>query len=214
MPMPGLPGLRVLALRLGLAWVALAVVGFFAGSALIRTTLPLIAAVTSGLLPEMQCELALVEKPYTDQLQLTATNATPLLLAGAAMVPAGQQLAGSANVIHALVPLVILLSIVLGWPVSSLRQRLAIIVAGLAACALLLAATTPFQLAGHIEIGLQQLAARAGVDRAEPLTLTYMIFLESGGRWMLAVALAVLSVALGQLAGGGADPADSGASAG
>ncbi|MBT8447789.1 MAG: hypothetical protein KJO38_11595, partial [Gammaproteobacteria bacterium] len=98
-------------------------------------------------------------------------------------------------------------TIVLGWPAANLKQRLVMILAGIPAAALLLAVTTPFQLAGHVQIYLQQLAGQAGVARAEPLSLTYMIFLESGGRWMLAVALAVLCVGAGQLLPAGKRPA-------
>ena len=90
-----------------------------------------------------------------------------------------------------------LLYTVLGaWPQPDWRRRLVVMVAGVPAALLAVALTTPFLLAGKIEMLLQERSALAGIVRAEPAILRWMLFTEGGGRWLLAIVLALLVIAL------------------
>ena len=62
------------------------------------------------------------------------------------------------------------------------------------AAALSLLFTTPFLLVGKIETLLQEYAFNARVVRDEPLYLDWMLFTESGGRWLLPISLGLFCV--------------------
>ena len=127
---------------------------------------------------------------------LDARVARPLRLDAQHTIPTGQPLPSRANVIHALVPLVIFFCVVLAAPARNLYERgLPLALAFPIALAILLL-TTPFQLVGLIEMAIQQHASGLGLERAEPFTLRWMILLEGGGRWVLPSAAALLNVTL------------------
>jgi hypothetical protein len=90
--------------------------------------------------------------------------------------------------------MVIELSVLLVWPVNAWRERFLLLLLGLVTSMIVLAATAPFVLIGNLEIYLQEMAVQAQVKRPEPWTLTWMIFSEMGGRWLLPLVAAMLCI--------------------
>jgi len=89
----------------------------------------------------------------------------------------------------------VLMYTVLGaWPQPDWRRRMVVMLAGVPGALLALALTTPFLLAGKIEMLLLERAAAMGVPHAEPGLLRWMLFTEGGGRWLLAIVLALVII--------------------
>ena len=97
---------------------------------------------------------------------------------------------------HTLLPVVLLYTVLGAWPQPDWRRRMVVMLAGVPGALLALALTAPFLLAGKIEMLLQERAAAAGVPRAEPAILRWMLFTEGGGRWLLAIVLALVIIAV------------------
>jgi hypothetical protein len=118
----------------------------------------------------------------------------PVLLGEQQWLTAGQELTAGTHLMHTLVPMVIELSVLLVWPVNAWRERFLLLLLGLVTSMIVLAATAPFVLIGNLEIYLQEMAVQAQVKRPEPWTLTWMIFSEMGGRWLLPLVAAMLCI--------------------
>ena len=128
--------------------------------------------------------------------QRIAAWARTVALVASGILIAFQNANWSVLYFHAL----LLVFIAVGWAqlryatVGHSRVELALIMADLVLLAVAL--TTPFLLAGKIEMLLQERSALAGIVRAEPAILRWMLFTEGGGRWLLAIVLALLVIAL------------------
>lgn len=104
----------------------------------------------------------------------------------------------SVHVDHALVPLVLLLTAAASWPVAGRLEALLRMLFTAAALPIVLALTTPVLLAGRAQMSVVELALTQGASFQEPVLVTLLIFMESGGRWLLPLALAVAGVVLAQ----------------
>ncbi|MGR8921320.1 MAG: hypothetical protein ACU85V_17020 [Gammaproteobacteria bacterium] len=196
------------ALRLLLAWAAVSAVCAVAGEQLVAAMLPLLSLVTES-----------ASEHYTTSLRLTETDVATLEMRAAFSgleqslrplgVSFGTVVTASTNVAHVLVPVVILMTGVLAWPAAGWRQRAVLLTAALPAAVLAVALTTPFLLAGKVEIALQNAAAQARVARDAPFVLDWMLFTEAGGRWLVPLVLGCVCIALA----GALVPARSGTSA-
>jgi len=120
----------------------------------------------------------------------------PLHLTDGLAIPPGTELTAQTHLLHTLVPAVIELAAVFAWPVTRLPERLVGILLGLITAIAVIALTAPFVLIGTIEISLQEWVANSGGQRPEPWPLTWMLFCEMGGRWLLAVLAAAASIQL------------------
>ncbi len=144
--------------------------------------------------PRTTRHIEIVREGAQDQLLLDALVAHPIRLDAQRAIPTGQPVPSRANVIHALVPLVIFLCVIWAVPVRDVRERLWQLALALPVVLGVLALTTPFQLVGLIEMAIQQQAQQLGIERAPPFALLWMAALESGGRWVLPIAAALLNV--------------------
>jgi len=188
--------LRAAALRLCAAWVVCSALGFLFGDTLLRGATPLLSAAVHWIAPELQSSVSLIDDGRGGtQLLLDARTEQPLALGDGLVVPAGQALPSRANGVHVLVPLVILCSALFTLPARDRRERALLVASILPLGLAVLLVTAPFQLVGLIELALQDYASSHGVARADPLSLHWMLFLESGGRWVLPLLFAAVSYA-------------------
>ena len=86
------------------------------------------------------------------------------------------------------------MSLLAAWPWRRWRDAGIALGAGACAAALLLAWTVPVHLAGLYELNLQKVAGAFNEARATPWFLGQMIFLESGGLWLMPLLLAAAIV--------------------
>lgn len=181
------------ALRVTVAWAALAAAVVWGGHAFVEALLPLLVAIGESLSQEFSAAyLWAGDEP--NMLLLRAQLLQPSAATAAIALESGQIIETGTNLEHVLVPPVIVLTVVLGWPARSLVEQLRLIVLGLLATLASIALTTPFLLAGKIEALLAERATSLGLAREPSLLVHWMLFTEGGGRWLLAVLLALICV--------------------
>ena len=181
--------LMSLSLKGLLAWLVLSGLIWYFGEWLGKGLFPLLKAVIMTMSSDLSPSLKLV-KP-TGQLdyalELSAWLLRPIYLNAGQFIPPGTELKSSAHLLHALVPLVIELSILLVWPVQRRSQRYLLIAFGLLTAVLVIMATVPAQLLGKLEISFQDVAGTGQNPRPVPWFVDWMVFCEMGGRWLLAI---------------------------
>ena len=166
----------------GLAiWLALSLAGFFVGDKLIHSLLPFYETVSEAASKGYAANIDIKEDDVV--LYATALKAQPITPERS--LPAGTTIQSSITVLHALVPIVILSTIILTWPANNLTQRGYLIATLIPAVLIISALTVPIQLLGQLEIGFQNAAVKAGLAREEPFVLTWMVLTEGGGRWLI-----------------------------
>ncbi len=179
-----------------LAWSVLSVFGWYFGEALGTGLLPWFEVIIHQVRPDYSPWLKLIPEHHDFTIHLNVTLVNRVLLGGQLWLKAGRELTAGTHLMHTLVPMVIELSILLVWPVNGWRQRLMLLSLGLVTSMLVVGATAPFVLLGNIEIYLQTLAQQVNVHRPVPWTLTWMIFSEMGGRWVLPIIAALVCIRL------------------
>lgn len=166
----------------GLAiWLALSLLGFFAGDKLINSLLPFYESVTEASSEGYASTIKIEE----DNIVFYATALKAQPITPTRSLPAGSTIQSSISVLHALVPIVILFTVILTWPANHFKQRLYLLATLIPALFFISATTVPIQLLGQLEIGFQNAAVKAGLTREEPFVLTWMLLTEGGGRWLI-----------------------------
>ena len=173
-------------------WLVLSLTGFFAGDKLINTLLPFYESVTESASNGYVANIEIVE----DNVVFYATALTAQVITPSRSLPAGSTIQSNISVLHALVPIVILFTVILTWPAQSIKQRLYLLAISIPALLFISATSVPIQLLGQLEIGFQNAAINAGLSREEPFVLTWMLLTEGGGRWLLPVLTGLASCAL------------------
>ena len=181
-----------------LAWLVLSGLVWYFGEWLGKGLFPLLKAVIMTMSTEMSPSLKLV-KPTAQldyAIELSAWLLRPVYLNAGQFIPPGTELKSSVHLLHALVPLVIEMSMLLVWPVQRRSQRYLLIVLGLLTAILVIMATVPALLLGKLEISFQDIAETGQHPRLVPWFVEWMVFCEMGGRWLLAIAAAWLCIQL------------------
>lgn len=189
--------LFVLTLKGMLAWLALSGLVLFFGENLITGLFPLLKAGMISIAPDLSPSLHIVKSAQSQldySIELSAWVLRPIYLNASHYIPPRTELKSSAHLLHSFVPLVIEGSILLVWPVRHWRQRLWLLGSGLLAAALVILATLPALLLGHLEISFQDIAESGSNPRVVPWFVDWMVFCEMGGRWLLGIAAAWLCI--------------------
>jgi hypothetical protein len=183
-----------IAVRTLLAWIALSALGILLAKALGDSLLPLLEVVIRLVTQDYAPALKLLPEQHDIQIVLSGLVMRPLHLTESLAIPPGTELTAQTHLLHTLVPAVIELTAVFAWPVSGWPERLVGILLGIVTAIAVIAVSAPFVLIGTIEISLQEWVATSGGQRPEPWALTWMLFCEMGGRWLLAVLAAIASI--------------------
>jgi hypothetical protein len=181
-------------LRLLAAWLGLSILGFLIGKEIISFLLPFISWVFGLIEPGISPLLSIQQHDGNEVIHLAATIVHPLRISPSILIPEGIELTAAGSLVHALVPIVILLSLVIAWPAEGLRERSVLLLLSLPAALITVALTTPFLLAGRIEIMFSEIAFQRGDQREEPLAVTWLLFTEGGGRWILPIVMAICCI--------------------
>jgi hypothetical protein len=179
-----------------LAWLALSAVGWYFGEAVGQCLLPGFSFIMNLIWPDFSSLLKLIPDNHDYSIQVNSIVLQPVHLGGKQWLTVGQDMTAATHLMHTLVPMIIELSILLVWPIKGWRERMVLLALGLVTSLLVLAVTAPFVLLGNLEIYLQEMAVEAKVHRPEPWILTWMIFCEMGGRWVLPIVAAFLCIRL------------------
>ena len=183
------------ALRIALATTATLLVAQLAGHALLGALLMPLALITDTL-SEVYTARVTWDPAATAMVRITAQLFDgPVALAPLGIYH-GAEVKAAIHLEHTLLPVVLLYTVLGAWLQPDWRRRMVVMLAGVPGALLALALTAPFLLAGSIEMLLQERAAAVGVPRAEPAILRWMLFTEGGGRWLLAIVLALVIIAV------------------
>ena len=182
-----------LSAKLLITWIVLSGLGALYGQILVNASLPLMQNVAQQITDDFYSNLAWDEKD-PGMLLIDANFAIPKPSIRALGIQPGATASAGTNVEHILVPLVLLFVVVICWPLKSWKSRGILILMSIPAAVLSLLFTTPFLLVGKIETLLQEYAFNAQVARDAPLYLDWMLFTESGGRWLLPISLGLICV--------------------
>lgn len=184
-----------------LAWLVLSCLVLFFGEGLITGAFPLMKAVMISMASDLSPSLHVVKSVQSQMdasIELSVLALRPIYLNADHFIPPTTELKSSAHLLHSFVPLVIEGSILLAWPVQHWRQRALLLCLGLLAAVLVILATLPALLLGHLEIAFQDIAESGGNPRPVPWFVDWMVFCELGGRWLLGIAAAWLCIQIQQ----------------
>jgi hypothetical protein len=182
-----------------LAWLVLSGLVLYFGEWLVKSLFPLLKATIMLMTSELSPSLKLVNATQSQldvSIELSAKVLHPIYLNAGQFIPPGIDLLASAHLLHVLVPLVIEGIILLVWPVQGWSQRLWLLLLGLLTAVLVVMAILPAQLLGTLEISFQNVALMGKVPRSAPWFVTWMVFCEMGGRWLLGIVAAGLCIQL------------------
>ncbi|WFP51977.1 hypothetical protein PL263_08065 [Methylomonas sp. EFPC3] len=188
--------------RLLLVWLALSVSAFIFRQPLGEFLLPFVDFGMREWSRDFAPGLALAANDGDYLISVSAWVLRPIPVVAGYTVNPGAQMTAGTHLTHTLVPPVITLSLVLAWPGTTWAQRGIAAIGGIVQSLLLVTVTVPLLLLGNLEMMFQNMAEQAGRVRPVPFSLDVMLFLEGGGRWLLAVLAGLLSVRAGQLLAG------------
>lgn len=188
--------LRDLALRLLGSWLVLSLLGWFFGRDLIALLLPVINLAVNAVADGYSSVLSITREAGGELIHMEALATRPIPVSPELTINPGARLTAGVHLVHALVPIVLLYSLLLAWPVKTAIDRLWLLGIGVPLALLALLLTVPFQLTTHIDTMLVDYAAEGGQARQLPWSTHWSMFNESGGRWMVPVVLAGLAIGL------------------
>lgn len=190
------PLLIKLSLKALLVWLIFSGLGWYFQNAVGHALLPLFEATIRMLAPEFGSGLKIVTQGHEQIIQLNVRLLKPFAISQQYGFPAGKEFQAGSHLIHTLVPIIIELTLLMVCPVQTFQQRALLLVLGLIFIVPVSAAITPALLLGLIEINFQETASAIGIVRPDPFILSWMLFCEGGGRWLLPVVAAWVCIYL------------------
>jgi hypothetical protein len=188
-----------LPVRLVIVWTVLCALAIGFGRQALVPALPLFDRVIDVVQDDFVASVEIAQDQGAWVLKMQPLLVRPVGLNAELAMPAGTRLRWFVtHVDHTLVPPLLFLMALLAWPAGRWRELAARLLVAVPVLLLLLALTAPILLAGQVQMVAADLAVLAGGPRREPLLVTLMVFMESGGRWLLPLAGGVLCIALGR----------------
>lgn len=177
-----------LAPRILFIWIIVSVFFLLTGELLIQALIPYFTWVLNQLSDQYVSTLQIATQDGSKMIQAITTITQEIYIENIPVSPPGVQFKVASNLVHALVPLVILYCILLSWPNIELRERLVLCLIGVPVSIIIITLVVPPLLGGHIEATLLT-AAESMAQRKlpTPLIMQWVIFIESGGRWLFPI---------------------------
>lgn len=167
------------------------------GEYLIRALTPVYETVIEAVHPEFQADISIEADRDEPSIVLDVTALRDIPYTPSKSLPAGTSVKGTeATILHSLVPVVILLTTMLVWPVQRFAQRILMIALAVPALLLVTSVTTPLQMLGLLETAFNNAALKHGFARETPTVLSWMFFTEGGARWLIPILVGVSCGAL------------------
>lgn len=202
--MQALPPRRLLNLsvRLLVVWSVLCALAIGFGRQAAALALPLFDRVIDGVQGEFTASAEIAQDQGAWVLRIQPLLVRPVSLNAGLAMPGGTRLRWFVtHVDHTLVPPLLFLMVLLAWPAGRWRELALRLVVAAPLLLLIVALTAPILLVGQVQMVVADLAGLAGDARREPPLVTLMVFMESGGRWLLPLAGGVLCIAVGRWLG-------------
>jgi hypothetical protein len=188
-----------LSVRLVLVWSVLCALAIGLGRQALVPALPLFDRVIDMVQDDFVATVEIAQDQGTWVLRIQPLLVRPVTLSAELAMPPGTRLRWFVtHVDHTLVPPLLFLMALLTWPATRRRELAARLLLAVPVLLLILTLTAPILLVGQVEMVTADLAVLAGAPRREPPLVTLMVFMESGGGWLLPLAGGVLCIALGR----------------
>lgn len=182
--------------RLAAATLLVACVLLGVGPTLIGLLAPPIAAAADLLSPFAIPRVEVVGELPAARVEARARVLAPVAVGADAYVPPATTIGPvSLSLVHALVPPGLLAIALVAWPCGTVREALRRIVLAGPAIALVVVVTVAPHLAGLFDAVIGAHRMQAGEPRAFTAAESALLFLEGGGRWLVAIVAAVACVA-------------------
>lgn len=190
-----MPDWQRLALRVLIAWTLVAIGTYLVARPLSQLMLPAVEVMIGLMQPDFFADLKIADVDGDPMIVMKGLVRTPIVLSPTRTLAAGTAFdGGSTHVVHAMVPIAILLTVLIAWPIRSageFRQRLW---RGLLAALPVVALTTPALLVGRVYLLFEETSRSIGGQYGESMLINLFLFMESGGRWLLPLLLGVACV--------------------
>lgn len=171
--------------RVLLVWVLVAVFFYYCGATLLQLVLPWLQWIANVLSVNYHAELGLGSGDKGTVINIVAQVTEDIYQYNIPIAPKGAELTGAGTLVHALTPLVILFTLIIAWP-GSLRAVLARMLVGVPIGLAVLSCSLPFLLVSHIdEIFYTALQNVAKKPMPQPAIISWVMFMEMGGIWLL-----------------------------
>jgi hypothetical protein len=182
-----------LSLRGILAWCLVSAAGFLLARPIVAGMSPFFEGVIDAMQSDYAAQLDVVEAAEGPKISMTCTAKRQLVLARGKIVPfLASYNCARMDATHALVPVVIFLVAVIGWPIGDRRETLRRALGCVLLLPIILASTTPLLLYGLVEATLHPESFGAGAQ-VKALWQPF-VFMEMGGSWLLPLVAAALCV--------------------
>ena len=182
-----------LSMRVILIWLLLSICLLMLGEPIIKTMLPLIDYITNSMTNNFACVLSIEKTIDSTIIQCLATLSKDIYIENIPIAPAGYKLTSYTNLVHSLVPIVILYTVLLSWPNVSFKEKIVLCALGIIGLLIITGTVVPILLIGNIEAQLLSVAEReADQYFATPLVMKLVIFFETGGRWLFPILIAII----------------------
>jgi len=179
-----------------LIWCALSAAGFLLTRPIVETLSPFFEGVVDSMQSDYTAFLSVIDAQGGPKIVMSCTAQRALLLPHGGIVPAFASFKCAwTDAVHALVPIIIFLVVVFGWPTKNRREMLRRILSSAIALPIVLGLTTPLLLIGLANSTLYPESFRA--DSQLRALLQPFVFMELGGRWLLPLVAAAVSIRLG-----------------
>jgi hypothetical protein len=181
--------------RLVLIWILVSGIGLLCGQKLLKLLLPVFSVV-----------ITLAQDDFWPTLDIAETNGEMVVRMSAKIIrsiplSANQSILSGASVnytaigvLHAVVPAVLFITLILAWPIHSWREGMHRCVLSVPSFILMMLMTAPLFLVGRFQMAIVDMAQRLGQETDDTLLILWTIFLEMGGNWLLPILLAVFCI--------------------
>jgi hypothetical protein len=187
-----------LSLRGMLAWAILAVAGFLLARPIVTALAPYLEGVVDTMQSDYVSYLTVDDSQEGLKLVMACRASRSLTLPNGRVVPFLQSFAcAKTDAVHVLVPIVIFLTIVIGWPAAGRRELARRAMGALLLLPAIIGFTTPVLLVGLVGAGLHP--ERFSSDVQLSALLHPFVFIEMGGGWLLPLIAAALCIRVGSL---------------
>ena len=174
-----------LSVRVLLTWIVLSLLFFIIGKYLISFLLPYFTLLMNTVTDSYSSALSIKKIDGSVLIHTSTLITQPIYIASYPVSPSGATLNAGTNLVHSLVPFVIYYTAVLCWPNTTYKERIVLCLLGIPVLLLIMSISVPALLIGHIEAALLNAAEDiAKRQLSTPFVMQWVIFLESGGRWL------------------------------
>jgi hypothetical protein len=182
-----------LSLRVVIIWIVLSILVLLAGEMIVSILLPYFQALMNAFIGSYTSVLNIIDEGNSKMIQTTSTLTQAVYLQGYPVAPEGMELKASTSLAHSYVPIVILYTALLAMPVKNSRERVLLVLLGVPFMLIILGLIVPPLLAGHMASAFLQAAeSNAGHRLDVPFVMQWVLFAETGGRWLFPVVAAFL----------------------